>query len=97
MVRRYVLLWLTCRVASKPSGRNWAKQLGVSHTWLQKVKAFTDVEDKFDNLYNTNRYQRNEAGHPRDIPYAPDIPQAKAMLLSFGVYCKAVYDILAIS
>ena len=60
-------------------------------------KAFTDVEDKFDSLYNTYRYQRNEAGHPRDIPYAPDIPQAKAMLLSFGVYCKAVYEILAIS
>ena len=37
MVRRYVLLWLTCRDASRPSGRNWAKQLGISHTWLQKV------------------------------------------------------------
>lgn len=37
MVRRYVLLWLTCRDASRPSGRSWAKQLGISHTWLQKV------------------------------------------------------------
>src|SRR6202023_1844135 len=37
MVRRFVLLWLTCRDASRPSGRNWAKQLGISHTWLQKV------------------------------------------------------------
>jgi len=37
MIRRYILLWLTCRDASRPSGRNWAKQLGISHTWLQKV------------------------------------------------------------
>jgi biotin operon repressor len=37
MVRRYVLLWLTCRDASRPSGRSWAKQLGISHRWLQKV------------------------------------------------------------
>jgi hypothetical protein len=37
MIRRYILLWLTCRDTSRPSGRNWAKQLGVSHTWLQKV------------------------------------------------------------
>jgi hypothetical protein len=37
MVRRYVLLWLTCRDASRPPGRSWAKQLGISHTWLQKV------------------------------------------------------------
>jgi hypothetical protein len=37
MIRRYVLLWLTCRDASRPSGRDWAKQLGISHTWLQKV------------------------------------------------------------
>jgi len=37
MIRRYVLVWLTCRDASRPSGRNWAKQLGISHCWLQKL------------------------------------------------------------
>jgi biotin operon repressor len=37
MIRRYVLLWLTCRDASRPSGRDWARQLGISHTSLQKV------------------------------------------------------------
>ena len=37
MIRRYVLVWLTCRDASRPSGRDWAKQLGISHTWLQKL------------------------------------------------------------
>jgi biotin operon repressor len=37
MVQRYVLLWLTCRDRSRPSGRSWAKQLGISHTWLQKL------------------------------------------------------------
>jgi hypothetical protein len=59
-------------------------------------EAFIDVEDKFDSLYNTYRYQRNEAGHPRDTPFNPDSTQAKVMLLSFGLYCQAVYAILAI-
>jgi hypothetical protein len=41
MIRRYVFVWYTGRW-SKPSGRAWAKQLGISHTWLQKlVKEFT--------------------------------------------------------
>ncbi len=58
--------------------------------------AFSDVEDKFDSLYNTYRYQRNEAGHPRATPFEPDIQQAKAMLFSFGLYAQAVNVILAI-
>jgi hypothetical protein len=37
MVRRFVLWWVTCRDRSRPSGRAWARQLGISHTWLQKV------------------------------------------------------------
>jgi hypothetical protein len=37
IIRRYILLWLTCRDSSRPSGRNWARQLGISHMWLQKV------------------------------------------------------------
>jgi len=37
MVRRFVYQWLTCRDRKKPSGRSWARQLGISHTWLQKL------------------------------------------------------------
>lgn len=37
MIRRFVFWWLTCRDASRPSARAWAKQLGISHTWLQKL------------------------------------------------------------
>ena len=36
LFHRYVFLWYTGR-GSKPSGRAWAKQLGISHTWLQKL------------------------------------------------------------
>jgi hypothetical protein len=35
MVRRFVLRWYTCRDRNKPSGRAWARALGISHTWLQ--------------------------------------------------------------
>src|ERR1700733_7105582 len=37
MIQRYVFQWLTCRDRNRPSGRAWAKQLGISHTWLQKL------------------------------------------------------------
>lgn len=37
MIRRFSFLWFTCCNTNKPSGRSWAKQLGVSHTWLQKL------------------------------------------------------------
>lgn len=36
MIRRYVFLWCTGR-GQKPSGRAWARKLGISHTWLQKL------------------------------------------------------------
>ena len=36
MIRRYVFQWLTAR-GKKPSGRGWDRQLGISHTWLQKL------------------------------------------------------------
>jgi hypothetical protein len=36
MIRRFVFQWCTCR-SRKPSGRDWARQLGISHTWLQKL------------------------------------------------------------
>jgi hypothetical protein len=59
-------------------------------------QAFIDVEDKFDSLYNTYRYQRNEAGHPRDVVLSVDPKQIKAMLFSFGLYAQAVNSILII-
>jgi hypothetical protein len=41
MIRRYVFLWYTGR-SKKPSGRDWARDLGISHTWLQRlVREFT--------------------------------------------------------
>jgi hypothetical protein len=36
MIRRYVFLWFTA-AGDKPSGRTWAKQLGISCTWLWKL------------------------------------------------------------
>ncbi len=36
MIRRLVFWWFTGR-GSKPSGRAWARALGISHTWLQKL------------------------------------------------------------
>jgi hypothetical protein len=41
MIRRFVWQWLSCRDRNKPSARSWARQLCVSHTWVQKlVKQF---------------------------------------------------------
>jgi len=37
MVRRYAFWWYTSRDPNKPSCRDWARQLGISHTWLQKL------------------------------------------------------------
>jgi hypothetical protein len=37
MIRRLILWWLTCRDRGRPSARNWARQLGISHVWLLKV------------------------------------------------------------
>ena len=69
MIRRYVFWWLTCRDPSRPSGREWARQLGISHTWLQKlVREFTadpsemwqlqaaEGEPKFTELSQAREY-----------------------------------------
>src|SRR3982074_337854 len=37
IIRRFVYQWLPGRDRNKPSGRSWARQLGISHTWLQKL------------------------------------------------------------
>jgi hypothetical protein len=51
MVRRFVFQWFTCRDRSRPSGRAWARRLGISHTWLQKlVREFTDDPSKMWKL-----------------------------------------------
>jgi hypothetical protein len=36
-IQRLVYLWFTCRDRSRPSGRAWARGLGISHTWLQML------------------------------------------------------------
>jgi hypothetical protein len=36
MIKRFAFQWYTAG-GSKPSLRSWAKQLGVSQTWLQKL------------------------------------------------------------
>lgn len=37
MIRRFVWQWFTCRDRNKPSARDWARQLGISHVWLLKL------------------------------------------------------------
>ena len=36
MIQRFAFLWYTGR-GTKPSGRVWAKKLGIRHTWIQKL------------------------------------------------------------
>jgi hypothetical protein len=51
MIRRYAFWWFTSRDRNKPSGRDWARQLGISHTWLQKlVRGFEENPDKMRRL-----------------------------------------------
>jgi transposase len=58
MIRRFVFQWLTGR-GKKPSVRAWARGLGVSHTWVQKlVRQLTANPDKMWRL-------QAERGAPR--------------------------------
>jgi hypothetical protein len=67
MVRRFVYLWHTCRDRSKPSGRAWARQLNISHTWLQKlVREFRENPDEI----------RREMGRYGD-PTLPELSRAQ--------------------
>jgi hypothetical protein len=51
MIRRFVFQWLTSRDRNRPSGRAWARKLGISHTWLQKlVREFTADPNKMWRL-----------------------------------------------
>jgi hypothetical protein len=36
-IKRRVFQLVTSRDRNKPSGRAWARELGISHTWLQKL------------------------------------------------------------
>jgi hypothetical protein len=84
MIRRYVFQWLTAR-GKKPSGRTWARQLGISHTWLQKlIRKFqadpnemwrlqtTRGDPKFEDLRRARDYSRQmrERGELRLSPSA---------------------------
>ena len=37
MIRRLAFQWFTCRDPNRASSRAWARALGISHTWLQKL------------------------------------------------------------
>lgn len=37
LIRRFVFQWLSCPDLGRPSARAWARALGVSHTWVQKL------------------------------------------------------------
>jgi len=37
MIRRFALQWFSCVDRNKPSGRAWARALGISHVWLLKL------------------------------------------------------------
>ena len=51
IIRRFVFQWFTCRDRSRPSGRDWARQLWISHTWLQKlVRGFEEDPDEMWRL-----------------------------------------------
>ncbi|MGC2284447.1 MAG: hypothetical protein WA542_04290 [Candidatus Acidiferrum sp.] len=39
MIKRLVWWWHTSRDNRRQSGRRWAKDLGISHTWVQKLIA----------------------------------------------------------
>jgi hypothetical protein len=68
LIRRYAFYWFTCRDRTKPSGRSWARQLGISHTWLQKlVREFVaNPTEEFEVLRNTRRSEiRRTQPRPR--------------------------------
>jgi hypothetical protein len=53
MIRRFAFQWFTG--SNKPSGRAWARALGISHTWLQKlVREFTADPRKMWRLQAAN-------------------------------------------
>jgi hypothetical protein len=83
MIRRFVFQRATGR-GQKPSGRAWARELGISHTWLQKLvrKFMADSSEmwrlqalkgdpKFAELTRAREYSRQmgERGQLRGDPH----------------------------
>ena len=88
LIRRYVFQWLTAR-GKKPSGRDWARQLGISHTWLQKlVRKFQAVpngmwrlqatkgDPQFSDLTRAGEYSR-QMRERRELRLSPSAKRAK--------------------
>jgi len=63
-------------------------------TYPAHKSAFIDVEDIFDTLFALYRYQRNEAGHPRETMPSFDPNVIRGMLLGFGTFQSRVNAIL---
>jgi len=65
MIRRLAFWWFTAR-SERPSARAWARELGISHTWMQKlIREFTANSTKAWEL-------QNDRGDPtfEDLDYA---------------------------
>jgi hypothetical protein len=57
-IRRFVFRWFTCDDHRRPSGRAWARALGVSHTWVQKLMR------RFQTDPTEMQREAQERGHP---------------------------------
>lgn len=67
MIRRFVFYWFTCRDPNRPSGRSWATQLGISHTWLQKlVSGFKSDPNERRRLWASGDPQVAELSRSRE-------------------------------
>jgi len=63
IIRRYAFLWYTAR-GKRPPGCDWARQIGISHTWLQKlVREFT--ADPKQNVAATGSERRSHIYRPQ--------------------------------
>lgn len=66
-IRRFVLLWFTCRDRNRPSARAWARELGISHVWLLKlVKKFTTDPNQVQALQRLGDPRFEELSYARE-------------------------------
>jgi hypothetical protein len=68
VIRRFVFQWLTAR-GEKPSGRDWARKLRISHTWLQKlVRRFQiDPSEMYRELRRCGDPTFEQLSHAREL------------------------------
>lgn len=67
MIRRLVLWWHTSRDNQKPTCRNWAKQLTISHTWVQKlVREFEADPNEVRRLRGYGDPKLDQLNHARE-------------------------------